>query len=367
MSPHVRRVSLMCAAAALAVSGLMSVGSTARAVSSPFKPIISTLNGSSMLTSNGSRLTLDGATVWGIPGFNKFTVDFSEGQYENRDVIARTIKSRGGNVIRLRIFSADIAASRWLTQPQYMARIKDWVTVAKKYGLVTLICDWSTHDDEVTGAYIRPDWFTHLYTWLPIHKMINDYNAADPYILWEPWNEPDGSSQSAWLQAMKVTLLYYRRTMGYHGPVFLDTRYGSTEFDPGMIDTLISYDAEVNGVAQVGVAHHSYAVGATNFSNSQWLSATGGGSNKYVVFETEWGNWTGGSDNSPTWSSQAAKFFADRSASQTSLVGAVGFLWGPWSDPNSLTGGDNVTPNGAWGKTFNWFLSIAGASAVPTS
>lgn len=343
-------------------------------------------------SSGATRLKLAGAAVWGVPGQNQFTADFATGtgnftsatgQYPNRDTICRTLVAWGGNVIRLRFESSDIAAGLWgFTTAQHIQLIKDWVVTAKAHGLYIQLCDWSAHDSPPAGQTTStwPTWIGSNFTiWNQIATALKQADGShDPYVFWEPLNEPDlpTADWTSWLTAFKAISAYFRGTIGYHGVLVCDGLQGSSLWDDTSFAALCAYDATQGGMTrhQIGFAHHDYALTntASTFDPYGWRNGTLGGTatqygdDRYVRFETEFGNYVAGSGGNTQWAGQAATFFGGHFAQSQSYAGGQAFLWGPWSDANAMTGPGNNYTETAWGTTAKTnFLLAAGATSVP--
>jgi hypothetical protein len=371
---------------------------TLPAPKSAWKPVV--LNSRDhQLAANGSRLLMAGVVVIGVPGQNQFTADFAtgqgvfsqqQGQYPNRDVICATVRAWGGNAIRLRYTSTDIAAQTfgWSTG-RYLRCIQDWVTSAKAHGLYTILSDWSAYDRPPAGR-VKADWpqwvpDTVFPVWDQIARALAlPDGSPDPYVCWEPLNEPANVSWSTWLAAYQSIVSYFRQTVGYTGVLICDGLDGSTSWDAASFDSLSAFDAArsgMHGEPQLAFTNHDYALTSvpSRFSAENWLGETlarttkdaavpaASLANQYCRFETEFGNNVDGRGGNTSWSDGAASFFAALPSELAGFAGGFAYVWGPWSDGNAISENDNTTPTSPWGTTVKRFLASAQATRVPAA
>lgn len=315
---------------------------------------------------SGPRLKLAGVTVRGAPvtsfDGSSWTADFANGQYQNRVRVAQTIKAWGGNLARMELAASCYNNEEFgLTKAQQINRILDWVAVNKAHGLMTMFCWW----DSLDGPYSGANWPAQYHN---AFQMMSDVVAAigdDPYVFYEPWNEPNNVNWAQWQTVIQTTLTHWRSAIGYNGVLFLDMINHSSVFDASYVNTVAAHDSSLlGGNPQAGFVKHNYAMGASSFDESNWRSTTGNES--HVILESEFGNWTGGSDNNQNWANEACAFFAQEYTTRGSYAGACSFVMGPWSDANAMTAVDNVTPTVPWGSQVkDMFLGQAGATVVP--
>lgn len=328
----------------------------------------------------GVRLRLAGVTIWALPApdysaipgnmsAGNGTTAFAADIYANFVTIAQTIKSWGGNIIRLRLDAhAYAAAQGTLTKAQALARIRIIRDICISQNMYLMLCWWDSHETEEYGNSNLPAHYTESLS------MMQDVFVAlgrDPYVLYEPWNEPDigvpgSGTWDAWLTIMKATLDHWRTALGYTGVLVFDTMQGSTSWDETTITALESYDATLLGSAhQLVIAKHDYAVGSTNFDGVAWDNNYPD-NGTHIIFETEFGYHVAGYTDQPSFSSQGAAFFAAHFSSRLGYAGAIAFLWGAWYDTNAITATDHVTAVVPWGTDVQTTFLGAAQATAPT-
>jgi hypothetical protein len=281
------------------------------------------------------------------------------GQYEHRAEIAAAVRAWGANHIRLRVLADDYDHDRQgLTKAQRLAMIGGWRDAAEAAGLYLYVTWWDSLDGYAQDA----GWPTRYQS--AFAMMTDVYHALgdDEHVFYEPFNEPNsfGDQWNAWGTAMRATVAHWR-SLGYHGILVIDTPVWSHAYDDQAMTALEQYDAAQPGMAgrpQLVFAKHDYANegwpdGGNTFDPAKWRTDTGGAQRDHVMLESEFGNYNGGAATvHPSWSQQAATFFADELADSTrpNYAGATAFLWGPWWDGNALTDGTNTAPT-TWGTS----------------
>jgi hypothetical protein len=307
----------------------------------------------------GERLRLAGVSVWGVPDTVTAGGGFALGQYEHRAEIAAAVRAWGANHIRLRVLADDYDHDRQgLTKAQRLAMIGGWRDAAEAAGLYLYVTWWDSLDGYAQDA----GWPTRYQS--AFAMMTDVYHALgdDEHVFYEPFNEPNsfGDQWNAWGTAMRTTVAHWR-SLGYHGILVIDTPVWSHAYDDQAMTALEQYDAAQPGMAgrpQLVFAKHDYANegwpdGGNTFDPAKWRTDTGGAQRDHVMLESEFGNYNGGAATvHPSWSQQAATFFADELADSTrpNYAGATAFLWGPWWDGNALTDGTNTAPT-TWGTS----------------
>jgi hypothetical protein len=339
-------------------------------------PVVAPSSGSTPATLHvgsptGQRLRLKGVNVWGLQ--DSITTTFGASQYTNRAAVADTIKGWDANVVRFRVLaddynSAPSSATGNLTKAQIIQRIKDWRDEVVGRGMYFMPTSW----DALDGTFDDADWAGNGFR---VHQMFADIHAAlgdDPMVIYEVTNEPNNVTWAQWDANMRASILYFRETIGYKGPLVIDPIWwansgtGGQGYDDTWYSGLETYDAAragMGGKHQLVFAKHDYAPQYTGkvWNGTSWASGAGGSQIKHLIFESEFGNYNGDpSTVSDTWSAAAASFFAGRFASQENYAGAVAFLFGPWFDANAMTcqsgqtppncGTDNATPT-TWGTS----------------
>jgi hypothetical protein len=363
-----------------------------------WRPVIGRVSGGLQLQANGTRLRLAGVAVMGVPGGDSFAAGYATGsgvfsieqsQYANRGLICSVARSWGANAIRLRFDSTDIAAQKWgWSTADYLRCIVDWVQAAEANGMYVMLCDWSAFEDPPQGhdldtwpAYL-PDAAFPVYAEILDALRLPD-GSHDPYVFWEPINEPTNVSWAHWLTGFKSIVEFFR-TSGYTGVLVCDGLDGSSLWSPNHFGRLADFDAGLlSGPSQIAFSNHDYALTSrpAEFESVRWhdqvlasiygVSITpaeivsSGYANQYVRFESEFGNDVPGIGGNPEWATGAAAFFASLYETLSGYAGAFAWVWGPWSDANAITAEDNVTPSSPWGETVRSFLGSAAATPIP--
>lgn len=302
----------------------------------------------------GTRLELRGITVWGVE--DHVTGSFGVDEYKNLQTIVNTVKAWGGNVIRLRLLASDYNNQTYMSQAQELQEIRNWQITAQAAGIYLQVVWW----DSLDGPYKNDNWAKAYSNAFPMMRaVLNELGPTNPWVIYEPFNEPNHVSQDAWLEAMRTTDAEFRSN-GYTGILLFDTNGWSHTYNDTDMNSLEKHDAALPGMQgthQVIFAKHDYANEYPNFKNGftsgYWPKNNNGTTpwdfNKHLVFETEFGNYNGRpSSVSYPWSQGAATWIA-REVSNGTLVGAETFVFGPWYDANALTLSDNETPT-QWGS-----------------
>jgi hypothetical protein len=306
---------------------------------------------------------MDGVAVWGIE--DSITGSFGAQEYNNRQTIATTIKAWGGNSIRLRVLASDYNNQTYMTKVQELTEIANWQTAAQNAGLYMQVTWW----DSLDGPYSNANWTSHYAdAFQMMSDVVNKLGAANQWVYYEPFNEPNNVSDSAWLTAFKATANHFR-SLGYTGILLIDTNGWSHAYNDSLMTQLEQYDAGLagmNSTHQIIFAKHDYAnEGYSNpevgFDSSYWANNDDGTSpwsfSQHLVWETEFGNYNGDpSTVHPAWSAGAATWMAQQVNNGT-LVGADAFVFGPWYDANAITTSDDTSPTQWGGYVKTNFLS----------
>lgn len=312
---------------------------------SPVKPLVV---GHALKLSDGSTLKMAGVSVWGIQ--DSITTTHGVAQYAARQTVVNTIKSWGANTLRLRLLASDYNSQAFMSKAAQLTQIQNWQTTAQAAGLYLQVCWW----DALDGPYSAGNWATQYSSAFPMMTdVVNALGATNPWVVYEPFNEPNNVSDASWLAAMKATLTTFRG-LGYTGILLIDTTGWSHAYNDASMTALEQWDAGLIGTHQLIFCKHDYAnEGYANpdsgFDFAHW--AVNGGSwnfNAHLVCESEFGNYNGSpSTVHNAWSSGAATWMASK-VNDGTLVGAQAFLFGPWFDANAMTTSDNVTTT-TWG------------------
>jgi hypothetical protein len=323
----------------------------ASGIISQIRPVI--VGGVLQAGTTGKRLKMRGVAVWGIE--DDVTTSFGTAQYTDRATVVNTIKSWGANEIRFRLLAYDYNNQTYMTKAQYVQEIVNWQTVAQAAGLYLSLAWW----DSLDGGYSGSTWATEYSEAFPMMEaVVSALGPDNPWVFYEPFNEPNNISAAQWYTAMKATVGQFR-SIGYMGILLIDTYVYSHAYDNTNMTNLENYDAGLagmNGKNQLIFAKHDYANEYPNYSSgftsSYWPQNNGGTANwnfsAHLAWETEFGNYNGSSSTvSYPWSLGASSWMASQLNNGT-LAGATAFLFGPWFDANAMTASDNVTPT-QWG------------------
>jgi uncharacterized repeat protein (TIGR01451 family) len=311
-----------------------------------------------------TRLELHGVVVWGIEDF--VTTGFAAGEHSNRDAVTATIKGWGGNVIRLRVLADEyVHLQNMGSDANYLQWVKDWVASAEAQGLYVQICWWDSLDSSDSSKNAA-NWASQYSFAFPM--MTDVHNALkladgsdDPQVFYEPFNEPNNVSWDQWLPAMKATLAQFRQTEGYQGMLIIDTTTWSHDYSDQYMGELEAYDATLasSGQANLAFARHDYTNDyGNNFTGGAWIGNTGGTETAHVMYETEFGNYNGGSWQSNAWSGEITSYFKTDLYDRSNIAGADGFLFGNWSDANAMSSDPSGNaPTNPWGTDVENWLS----------
>jgi hypothetical protein len=310
------------------------------------------------LGTTGNRLKMHGVAVWGIE--DEITTSFGVNEYNNRQTVINTVKSWGGNTIRLRLLASDYNKQTYMTKAAEIQEIKNWQSAAQADGMYIQLCWW----DSLDGSYSGANWAGDYSQVFPMMTdVVNAFGPTDPWVYYEPFNEPDNISESSWLTAMQATIHLFR-TDGYTGILVLDTDGWSHVYNDADMTTLEITDASQTGMGgknQIIFAKHDYANEYPNpstWDENDWVANSDGSPawvlGKHLIWESEFGNYNcvnstcSGAENT-SWSGEAATGMATLLNNNT-IVGADAFLFGPWYDANAMTGSDNSAPTSPWGN-----------------
>jgi hypothetical protein len=314
------------------------------------------------LGTTGTRIKMDGVAVWGIQDNITSNQNTGTNEYNDRQAVVDTIKAWGGNEIRLRVLACDYNASKYMSQAQEIQEIENWQSTAQAAGLYVGVTWWDPSD---CGAYNESgaNWANDYAEAFPMMSaVVKALGPTNPWVFYEPFNEPNNISDGSWLTAMEATDKLFRSD-GYGGILLMDTNDYSHEYNATLMGQLQSNDATqsgMNGKPQVVFAKHDYAnefSGNTTsagspyycFDSSDWPTNNFGTNTwsftQFPVWETEFGNYNGGYTSS-CWSEGAASWMAAQVNNGT-LVGASAFVWN-WVDANTITN-DGTSATSPWG------------------
>ena len=309
--------------------------------------------GHQLQTASGTPLKMRGVVVWGMQDSGTNINTFGTSEYTNRQTVINTLKAWGVNVIRFRLLASYYDGLSPTDQAQQIQHLKDWQSAAQAAGMYLDITWW----DSLDGPYGQANWASNYKQAFPMMgDVIKALGPTNPWVVYEPFNEPDNVSEGSWLAAMQDTVKQFRADQ-YNGVLVLDTDGWSHVYNDADMTSLEQTDAGLVGKSQLIFAKHDYANEHyanpdSSFDSTHWAANAGGGASwdfsKHLVWETEFGNYNGDpSTVHLAWSAGAATWMAQK-VNDGTLVGATAFLYGPWYDANAITQSDNVTPT-TWG------------------
>lgn len=308
---------------------------------------------------SSTRLKLKGVCVWGMNDTVTQNGNTGANNLADRTAICNAIASNGGNIIRLRVLGYEYTNQQFQTSAEYLTAIVNWRNAASAAGLYTMLCNWDSSDSPSMGNGNWPSGYSSAFSfYTAAYNALKINGADDPRVLWEPWNEPGGSdTTSTWAQwqvAMQATVHLFRSD-GYQGVIVLDTPEWSHDYDDGNMSTIEAYDATQtsSGHHNLMFARHDYWDDyGGNWSYGAWEGATGGTATAHVIFDTEFGNYNNGAQNTGFSGAETAGFVTNM-FSRTNIAGGVAFVWN-WVDPNSITNLPASFTN-PWGNDVqNW-------------
>ncbi len=341
--------------------GSVAPTSTATSVA-PIADIGSTTSVLRRGSTSGPQMFLAGMNVWGIQ--DSITSTFGAGQYAARSAIAATLKTWGVNYVRLRLLADDYNGMTATNQAAYVQKAVDWRNALRAQGILTCFCWW----DALDGAYAGASWATNYNRSFAMMNAVVSAIGADPYVFYEPFNEPNNISDANWDTAIRATIANFRTTAGYTGLLVIDGNNWAHQYDDARFSGIESYDATLTGTGRANLcfARHDYPndYSGNTWSNATWTAATGGSARNHILLESEYGVY-----NTPTtavaWGQPSSAFFASQMHTQANLAGAAPFVFGPWLDANAITTSDNSTPTTWGGYAKTSFLAAAAGTAIP--
>ena len=247
----------------------------------------------------GARLRMAGVCVWGVPDIVAGGGQFATSQHRDRAEVVAGIKSWGANHVRLRVLADDYNNDRQgLSKARRLQMIKDWRDAATSAGLYFSVVWWDSLDGYAEDANWPSRYRSAFAMMADVHRTLGN----DDHVFYELFNEPNsfGDQWPAWTSAMRATVSHWR-SIGYTGVLVIDTPVWSHAYDDDAMTALETYDAGrpgMGGKHQLAFARHDYANegwpnGGDTFSGAQWRAATGGSARDHLIWETEFGNFSG--------------------------------------------------------------------------
>ncbi len=314
------------------------------------------MNGNELTRSDGARFVLKGVAVHFVPEYNdQSMVNTAATDWMYHTDILSEMQSMGINAIRIPINTDMYETGQVMTKAQWLQRFRDIVTAANSYGIRVMFGWWDSLSEQ--GS-----WANQYANAFPAMEDVVNAIGVNPMVMYEPWNEPNGVSADDWQTGMQATVKYWRQTIGYRGPLFIDTTNWSWDFDPAQATTLMNFDAATLGGGRPNIvfANHRYANLNQTFAGSDqqnFESTIEANVGKFPIAGTEYGNYNSTGPPQPTWDSQFMTYLSSTSV-PAGLNGSFAFTW-DWVDDNGMVFGDgqrnsayDVTALNQWGTTY---------------
>jgi len=335
------------------------------------------VDGNVIRRSDKSRFIVKGSNIFGLPHYgypNPSTVDQglrfeTDTTYAKRDQIAADMQSLGLNAVRLQIGSDTYKRQLYMSKDQYVQRVYDIVQAFKARGIYTMVSD---HDYTGSTSKLASSYQNSFELFQAI---INKVGADEPYLIFNPYNEPSNSNDwSSWLTPNRETLRWLRQTAGFHGVVMLDTTGWSWNFSSTSAQSLMDFDRTLHsdGKSNIVFSIHRYPNDNTSWTGderSSYINNVLQYANRYPMLAGEHGWSLGGvgwdsskSDGGTawqrtTWLSQLLDYLAT-TAVPNGWNGVFGWAW-HW-DFNSMTSDDRLSLNQHGQIFYDHFYSKVG-------
>jgi hypothetical protein len=286
-------------------------------------------------------------------------IGFGQDQFNNMSTIVSTMTSWGVNMVRYRLNASYYDGLTISGKTAYVAQVKAWHDAIVNAGMIFFPCLWDGLEAPYGGTAF-PSNYQNLY---PTITAV--YNAIDdPYMPWEPANEPNNITSAQTLTAMKG-LWFTLRNLGCKGILVADWTDWANSNGAGFSDSdytsLEQYDASLLGSSQhqTAFAKHNYANGSSSFSGSGWQGQVGN-TTTHVIFETEFGNQNGAtSSENRSWNLGAISYFQALQTTMPNFMGACPFLFA-WIDDNTMTQTNGNTTRSDDVTTTQWGADARG-------
>jgi hypothetical protein len=303
------------------------------------------IDGNLLRYSDGSRFVVDGASAYLIPFYASSSGGPDGGlswvfslQYPVRDAMFAHMKSMGINTVRVSVSTdcyTDTTCGYSLGgKAGYLKILQDYVQSASAQGLYVIFGWWQD------GSQLP----THYADAFPMMADVRNAIGDNPYVMYEPWNEPNNISGAQWETVIKATLVYYRNTLHYTGVLFVDTTGWSWDFSSivANVKNVQAEDAQLLGRSNVIFANHRYANSNQTFSASEenaFNNSVGDFTQTYPIVGTEYGFYNGGNSYWPQWDAGFFNYLTSTMIPQKGMNGAVIFNY-LWVDSNTLNVND---------------------------
>ncbi len=233
------------------------------------------VSGSTLESASGSRFIVKGVTQYWYAYNDAGSPDAamkatSAAYYADRTTWDSFMAGQGLDLVRIGLGAWEYDDRTYLPHASYLSELRNLVSTAADNGLTVELGNWDSMGD---GAGIISDFTAWHSFWLALKPVIED----SPNVIVEPFNEPNGISESRWLSLWQRELSFWRGPMGYSGVIVVDTDNHSAAFPGATIHDLVRYADTMGGNILFSI--HSYA--------TEWPSAAHGfASGMYSASET---------------------------------------------------------------------------------
>ncbi len=319
-----------------------------------------------IVDTGGKRVVLTGASDYLVPFY---TSDDGSPDPHLADAVTTDFGRRGDDFAAMRkagynTVRVPLGVNVYQNNPyygggstEYLHRLQEVVTSAKAAGLYVIFGWWGLLGGQQSTEQLQPA--------LDMMRAVAGQFAGNPEVLFEPVNEPNNLDWAGWQTSMKTIVTWWRQTIGYRGPLIIDTINYSWDFDAAQAKTLQSLDAGLLGAdSQVVFANHRYANANTCFCGDElndWQSSVGANVNTFPILGTEYGWFNNQGDPQPKWNSQLFSYLASKSV-PAGMNGALAFVW-HWVDQNSMTTDTSALDDNATMYDHDFVSALSSAKA----
>lgn len=235
-------VAVACAASA----GAASASTTAPTIVPPLH-----VDGTTLRDATGQRVGLKGVAVQMVPYYSgatpttqqPYVLQVTDRNFDQRDAEFAAIRALGYDAIRVHIAAPDVYESQlYESKAASVARIQSIVDSAKAAGLITIL------DANATGDTMA-DWRSYEPMFADLIASIGN----DPWVIWEPFNEPADYSAGAprYLAAVEG-IGTYLRSLGSQQPLIIPSDGYEQEIAPTLMNDILAA-AATNGWRGAGL------------------------------------------------------------------------------------------------------------------
>jgi hypothetical protein len=257
-------------------------------------------------TAGGVPFIVKGVTEWSIADSGDDAAPnsyFAATEWADLATVVATEQSYGVNLVRVRLEASYYNGLSGSAQTAYVNQVVTRLADAKTQGAVLMLCMWDSYDQ--AGGFATN--YASIYA---LMEAVSAATSNDPWLIWEPCNEPNDNSTGTftwalWQTAMKGIINCLRTTCGYTGVIVIDPLnwansgahgLGFSDTDYTAIET---YSAGLNGgTHNIAFAVHQYyypswsalTQGSTGgWSTSQFTGTVLGGTTTHCILASEVG------------------------------------------------------------------------------